>query len=316
MRNRNMTKIAALMLAAALAVSCIYPFSIDSDEVERILVLDGSIFIGEVCTFNVSYVQPLSGASIAYGELASVPPGGLAQSKSAANGQSSCNVTVEADDGKSYKCEIGLNGYYVDLSEAPSDVRYRICVELPDEGRTYHSEWQDVVPQMVIDDLSYHIDKESESFAILLSAHSNGSEHFNLTYQEHWQELVLVSINKEGEKEYGYRWFQRSSPGIQLYDTSNQTEDRIIGLEFITMPLYTSAKLKKEYIVDVTLEPMTDDAYAYWNAVKRNSDKQGSIFAPIPSAVKGNVSCDQDPDELVIGYVRTARRTEAEVHYP
>ena len=101
MKTMNIFKLAAFMLAAAFAVSCTYPFDIVGDDVETTLVVDGNIYIGEICTFNVSYLRPLGG------------------SKDSKYANPDCLVMVEADNGTTYSSSGDpKSGYKVDLTDA------------------------------------------------------------------------------------------------------------------------------------------------------------------------------------------------------
>ena len=312
---------AALAFLAASAVSCIYPFEIESSEVEQKLVVDGNIYIGEVCTFNLTYLQPL---------------GGNRNSPILMDGSSrypSCELAVEADNGLSYE-GVASQGHYsfkVDLTDAPSDVRYRLYIKNLDNDKTYHTEWQEGLKPAVIDELGYLPNKEKDFMAVTLSMHGNGSKHFRWTYDEHWEYTSdlradyyyippayisaylygSVVERQNGENSY-YCWNKRSSRDILIFDTSDQTDDRFVDLEFIKIPR-DDKRIQVLYYVNVHLEALNDDGYAYWNNVLQNSEVQDNIFAPIPSELKGNVTCDDDPDEMIYGYVNVAERVSSEM---
>jgi hypothetical protein len=68
------------------------------------------------------------------------------------------------------------------------------------------------------------------------------------------------------------------------------------------------------YRIKVDLEPLTKEAYLYWENVKSNSDYNGNLFAPTPSEMVGNIRCEQEPEELVIGYISAAQRAEKTIY--
>jgi hypothetical protein len=47
---------------------------------------------------------------------------------------------------------------------------------------------------------------------------------------------------------------------------------------------------------------LTQEAYQYWVATIKNSENMGSLYAPIPSRVIGNIYSVSNPNEPVIGY--------------
>lgn len=315
MKTMNIFKLAAYMLAAVLAVSCTYPFYIVGDDVETTLVVDGNIYIGEVCTFNVSYLKPLGG------------------SKDSKYANPNCFVMVEADNGTTYNSSGDpKSGYKVDLTGAPADAGYRLWIRNSDNGKEYYSDWQKPLPSAAIDDLGYMPNEEKGFMAITLSMHGNGEKHFRWTYDEIWEytsdirafyyyqppwngsaynDFGSVYEYRNGENSF-YCWNNQSSKEILIFDTSDQTEDRFVDLEFRKIPR-DDKRLQVMYYIKVRLEALSDSGYAYWDNVQRNSTMQDNIFAPTPSEYRGNIRCSSDPEEMVYGYVNVAQRTEAEL---
>ena len=69
------------------------------------------------------------------------------------------------------------------------------------------------------------------------------------------------------------------------------------------------------YRITVQLEAMSRDAYAYWNNIRANSEQQGSLFAPIPSQMTGNIHFLSNTKRSVIGYINAAKSAEATLYY-
>jgi hypothetical protein len=62
-------------------------------------------------------------------------------------------------------------------------------------------------------------------------------------------------------------------------------------------------KLSVLYRVSIKQNAISKRAYEYFKNIKKNTDKIGDIFAPIPSELRGNIVCTTDPGRSVIGYV-------------
>ena len=98
-------------------VSCIYPFNPElPDQVNRAVVIEGNILIGEMSTATLRYLLPLSGKQNGY-------PMGTAY--------------VEDDQGKVYNGFTGSSLYenqgyqlYFDTREASSGCEYRLVVQV------------------------------------------------------------------------------------------------------------------------------------------------------------------------------------------
>ena len=63
------------------------------------------------------------------------------------------------------------------------------------------------------------------------------------------------------------------------------------------------------YYIDVKQNRIRKEAYDYFVNLQRNIEQAGSIFSPIPSERRGNISCVSDPKEWVIGYVDVTNTT-------
>ncbi|MEM9339026.1 MAG: DUF4249 domain-containing protein [Bacteroidota bacterium] len=58
----------------------------------------------------------------------------------------------------------------------------------------------------------------------------------------------------------------------------------------------------KQYHVEVVQYQISEDAFAFFSAIKRLSEIDGDIFDPLPETIRGNIRNVEDPDELVIGH--------------
>jgi hypothetical protein len=57
------------------------------------------------------------------------------------------------------------------------------------------------------------------------------------------------------------------------------------------------------YYIKVKARNISEECYEYLRAIQENSNSTGSLMAPDPSQVVGNVRSDTDPLEVVYGYV-------------
>ncbi|MDR2231974.1 MAG: DUF4249 domain-containing protein, partial [Tannerella sp.] len=57
-------------------------------------------------------------------------------------------------------------------------------------------------------------------------------------------------------------------------------------------------------------------SYQYFENMQRNMDESGSLFAPQPSEMTGNIQCLSDPEEPVIGYVVASKETTSRLFIP
>ena len=297
-----------MMLAAALlAVSCVYPFTPDPTDGSGALVIEGDILIGEWTTVKVSRTIPINSRSLSDPVVGS--------------------VFVEDDSGRQYNAEKTdeSGAYLVNTTDADPSRSYRLHFKDGSTKREYVSAWETVRSAPVIDSLSYNLDYDRERLNIALSMHSRGESFFKWSYVEDWEFHSMFNADLKyipsknwsvpsrieqmvfPESTY-YCYKHAESSQIMTFSTEKQSDDRFVDLEFLPIP-QRDRRLSSLYRIVVALEPMSKDAYLYWENIKTNSEYTGSLFAPNPSEMVGNIRCVEEPNELVLGYINVAQRT-------
>lgn len=317
MKANLFLRLALLAAAAAAAASCIYPFHPDVQGSDTRIVIEGSILAGASSTFSFSNVHPI-GTPESYQDRLSF------------------TGYIEGEDGSRIRPAggEGTETLVFDTSDLPETQRYRVHFEDTKAGRIYESDWLEVCPAPVIDDLSYIMDKERGELDVALSMHCQGQSHFRWSYTETWEysanrratyyfdpqratamgnPLSGLLPFEHGENIY-YCWSTRESPEIKIFDTSEQKEDRFVDLEFHRIPRYDQ-RLQILYRLDVRLEALSQEAYLYWKNIEDNSQNQGTIFSPTPSQMAGNIRCVTDPTVPVIGYINACHQATARMYY-
>ena len=296
--------ILACAALALLAASCVYPFSAETEDGSGALVIEGDILIGETTAVKIGRSTPIGGPK-------SEPVHGV--------------VWVEDEYGTTFRGVRDKSGarYLVNTAAADPGLAHRLHVQLPD-GREYVSSWEKAGAPPVIDSLSYIRDPDHDRLNIALSMHSQAGSYFKWSYVEDWeyhtQYFAVIKYEAPNVVGYGgkivpmvypentyYCYRHAESSEILTFSTERQTDDRFVDLEFHKIPR-SDTRISYLYRIKVDLEPLSAGAYAYWENIKANSEYSGSLFAPTPSEMVGNIRCVQDPDELVMGYINVARR--------
>ena len=306
-------KLAIILACVSLmAVSCIYPFEPEAVDGSGALVIEGDILIGRNTVVKVSHTRPVSNP-----DAATDPIDG--------------SVWVENDAGAVFYGESDYNdtgSFTVDTRNADPSKNYRLHFLDNESGKEYVSDWAKVCSAPVIDSLSYNLDYEKSKLNVALSMHSLGESFFRWSYVEDWEyhsiyDASLRAIYKPAEtwrdrpsivvepldimRESLYICYRHEvSTKILTFSTENQTDDRFVDLEFLPIER-NDLRISYVYRIVVDLEPLTKDAYLYWENIKTNSDYNGSLFAPTPSELVGNIRCLQEPDEMVMGYISAAQ---------
>src|SRR5690606_38038743 len=76
----------------------------------------------------------------------------------------------------------------------------------------------------------------------------------------------------------------------------------IKGFTLVKIP-NGSEKLTVRYSMLVSQYAISKEAYEFYEIMKNNTEKMGSVFDPQPSLVRGNITCTTDPGEIVVGFI-------------
>lgn len=284
--------------------SCIYPFEADVKDAGSRLVIEGDIILGHYTEVKLSYMFPL-GTSEA--EMLSKAPMG--------------NAWVEDDAGVKYQNtrnvpSSGLSTFTIDTREASDQRSYRLHVKVYDTDKEYVSAWKTASPAPVVDDISFIRDADSTNVHVALSAHSDdGCQYFRWTYRETWKyhadylayyafddsDTTVVELPDVDYSTY-WCWAEKSSNEIDLCATTDLTSDRLVNHKFLKFSR-SSHRFHERYRISIELRTISADAYRYLANLKLVSNYTGSLFSANPSDVTGNITCLDDPEEMVIGYI-------------
>ena len=289
---------AAALIAFSCAASCIYPFEPEVPEVEKCIVIEGNIFVGEYTEVNLSYLMPLNTPD---SEMKSEKPVGKAW--------------VEAEDGTVYRPLEDVEGssFLIDTRKAPAKGRYRLCVEDTQNSRHYFSEWAAVNPEAFVDSLSYV--SGDYDMTLCISAHSDEGRYFRWSYREDYKfhadypkdyifdydANLEIKIEPSDYSTY-WCWKSHSSKELGLVATADLKDNRIVNHKFLTFSR-SSLRLQTRYRMSINMSCISADAYRYLDNLKTNSNFNGDLFTPVPSDVRGNIFCVEEPERNVIGYI-------------
>ena len=300
-----------LLLAAFAATSCVYDFHPQIDGEGGYLIVEGNIIVGDQFDIATSWSWSLVDTT---------------QSDEQQRILYTNKMHVEASDGTRYENQFntwgswwGVNGSprgTFDLREADTSLQYRLVIE--NDLGTYVSSWAAPMSPGQIDSLSYRISEDKTTMSILVAAHSDDApeSYYRWSVAETWEYHADVQsyykyIEEGGEgqllpleenESLYYCWLSGRRPEIMTGTTRGLTENRLAD-----QLLYTIAssdnRISILYRADVLQMRIPEEAYRYWQVMERNSNDVGGLFSPEPSELRGNVTCVERPEELVLGYV-------------
>ncbi|MCQ2141168.1 MAG: DUF4249 domain-containing protein [Bacteroidales bacterium] len=310
-----MKKIILFVCAALLAVSCVYPFSVDdSSSVDRLVVF-GDIIVGDEFEIRVSKLEPL-----------------YVEEDAPEFDYSLAHLTdlwVEGSDGSTYKGDFSAAAgtCKVNMKSASTEADYRLHFVC--NRKEYISDWRHADTRVAVDSLYYQLDFEKNKFRAKVDFHADGSsKYFSVTYKEVWEYTAAYKAKYEyiprdmtqypGRYKYGlvqpltnpnYRcWNTAYSRGFQVLTSESLTQSVFKDVELASLNR-TDSKLSNCYFMEVSVMPVAQDAYEYMNHIDEMANSLGDLFSPNPSEMRGNIRCVDDPDEFVIGFVSVTHKS-------
>ena len=278
--------------------SCVYPYEAAGVEsVEPMLVVEGDIIANDITHITLSLSTPL-GQSF-YPTV------------------SHALVYVEDEQQGRYQAIETAPGHY----EAPTqnlnlDLRYRLYIELNDQ-RKYASDYVPVCVSPPIDSVGYTVlnaDRTALDFHVSTHDPGGNSRYYKWEYIEDWEIHVpyfsVLSFSMEDlqyhprpyEENIYYCWNKGASSSILLGNSSRLLEDVVTKAPLLRIWMHDTRN-SPLYCIQVTQKVLTQEAYVYWETLRKNSEDMGGIFSNQPSELRGNIYALDNADEIVLGYV-------------
>ena len=235
------------------------------------------------------------------------------------------NVYIECDDGTKWKAEpfnwMPRNGRYtIKTGKLNTDKKYRLKIEIEetdyssgtsDWGHTkiyeYCSDYSYPIKTPEIDNIFWTKRAKGEMVNIHVSTHSADNEvlYYRWSYKEDWE--INSAYMMLPTYPY-YCWGTNNSRDILLGSAEKtvfgQLTDKIIELS------PSDRRLSVMYRIAVKQNAISKRAYDYFTNIKKNAENMGSLFAPVPSELRGNITCITDPRRPTIGYIDISSTTQ------
>jgi hypothetical protein len=222
------------------------------------------------------------------------------------------DVTLEDENGSSFKLQETESGIYTTSSEALSvDKKYRLNIRTS-QNSIYQSDYIVSKRTPPIDTISYAVVKDG--LEIRVSAHdpTGNSQYYRWRYTETWEYFSSYSsqyliqspgvvVDRPFNENIQHCWKTQSGLPTLLESTTRLNEDRVTNFPLLVIP-GNSIKLSVKYSILVRQQALTEEAYNYWSTLQRITENLGGLYDPLPAELKGNISCITDPSESVIGF--------------
>jgi hypothetical protein len=288
-------------ISVTLLMGCKKPYSTPViDALNSYLVVEGVINSGQDSTIiKLNHTVKLSGTVNVNPEL-------------------NATVTIEGDDNTTYVLTGTANGEYVSAGLNLNNAnKYRLRIKTADNE--YRSDFVPVLNTPDIGGVTYAV--ESDGVGIQLSTHDpqNKNKYYRWEYDETW---VFTSAYQSIFKSNGDTVLNRDLVNDQIYTcwrtehsstivlgSAARLSQAVINNSRIAFLSRHSVKIRHKYSILVRQYALTEDAYNFWQNLKKNTEQLGSIFDAQPSQINGNIHSITNPQEPVIGYVSVGTYT-------
>ena len=293
--------ILTLALVCAAATSCIYDFEAEVEGQSGILVVEGDILAGDISVIDLTLSQTLSDKSDAVRVQA--------------------QVWVEQQDGTRFSGYRSGERYYVDTRSLDPSQQCRLCVNNTSYG-TCRSQWLDILRSPQIGEITNSVTEDGEYMNIYVSTGSSGegSGYYRWMVSEEWEYVSDYYATHyydpasgkvlpfEGDDNTHFCWNSGSVSSLMVGSTAKLKQDKLEN-QYLYNIHNDNIKISYIYAVTVEQRAISEDAYSYWVTVIQNDDGVGGLFSPQPSEMRGNITCDSNPDKPVLGYISASTVT-------
>jgi len=203
--------------------------------------------------------------------------------------------------------------------------KYALTIQVG--GKQYQSSFVSPINTPEIDEINWRF-KADKSMDIMVSTHDpeNKIDYFCWTFEEDWEIIsslfgthryepttkeVIEQSLFTAENRY-YCWASDKSKSILVGSSDKLTESTIKNKVIHNFPPNNS-RFSFLYSILVKQYAFDKEAYTYFETIRKNTEQSGSIFAPMFSVLKGNITCLSNPDEPVIGYIFASKEVASRI---
>ncbi|TGE24065.1 DUF4249 domain-containing protein [Hymenobacter aquaticus] len=287
---RSTVRLWSLLLLSL--TSCIDPFEPEVNGVNvNFLVVDGFINASGVTTIKLTRTLNLQ---------ANTPP----------PVESKATVYVEEENGQRYRLTESPAGTYTSPNlQLNVGKRHRLHFTTA-ASKEYFSDYTAVKLTPPIDKVTWTADEGGVHLFVSAHDDANKTQYYRWDYDETWEFTSQYRSYFEfvgGKMQYRTNniwrcWTGQLGGFIRLSTTTKLNQDVVADYPLANLPS-NSTKLRYKYSVLVKQYAQTQEEFAYWEEMRKNTESIGTLFDPLPTQLVGNMHCATKPDELVLGYV-------------
>jgi hypothetical protein len=239
-------------------------------------------------------------------------------------------VVIESSAGNSYILidSAGVGVYISQALTLDTTNQFRLTITTSD-GNKYQSDFVSAKLAPPIDSLGWELANDpvtgQQDANIFVNAHdpTNATRYYRWDYLQTYKHVSTYSTSWADSNDVIYAlpvgfsthscWSTVPSQNISLGTSIALSQDVISHVQVASFlqndPTFDigSSFLIRQY-------PLTEQGYAYWLSVQKNSQTLGGLFDLQPSQIQGNLHCLTNPDNPVIGFVSASTVQESRIY--
>jgi len=288
-------------------VGCIDPYAPpEIEQAEAALVIDGFINVLDNSTIKLSRTQNLSDTNAPVQEAGAT-------------------LWVEDEQGTKFFLTEESAGVYTLPAQSFIDSRYRLHI-ITSNSKEYVSAFEQITFSPPIDSVNWVV---TDDLGVQLYVNSHNPEstqgYYRWTFEETWQYTSAAQstyVYNEQTRSAEVRtddiytcWRTDTSSDVLIESTTRLSENRVSEYP-LTYIKQNDERLRYKYSIQVKQYSITQDAFNYWQQIKKTTEDLGTLFGPLPSQVTGNFKSISNPAEPVIGYFAIGSFTYNRIFIP
>lgn len=225
-------------------------------------------------------------------------------------------VTIEGQQGGSYPLyDVSANGHYNSINSLnlPISQKYRVRI-VPADGGQYVSDFVEVKPTPPIDSVGYNVVDTMVNLYVNAHDPTNKTRFYLWDYEEAWifhakyASIYVLdpstnTIVPRTRNQMIYNCFANDKSVNIISTSTEKLSNDVVYQGPLTSIALSSEKMESKYSILVRQYALTEDAYNFYQNMKKNTEQLGSIFDAQPSEISGNIHNTANSSEPVVGYI-------------
>ncbi|MDH6535233.1 DUF4249 domain-containing protein [Parabacteroides sp. 52] len=218
--------------------------------------------------------------------------------------------------------------YILDAFTFEPEEKYALDIRIGSEH--YQSSFEAPIYTPQIDSVGFIYKKEDLEVDIYVSTHDaeNKLHYYRWLFEEDWEVKTsfFAEVRWDPEKRDTIAGLTFSDPRNRFFcwangrsnafllGNSERLSQAVIKDKVLHTIKYGDYHLSSLYSILVKQYALSDEAYNYFRNLQKNIDEAGSIFAPQPTEMEGNIRNLSNSSEPVIGYFSVVRETRKRLY--